>query len=216
MKKKFKIFLEIIIVSLLVLYTILFFIYSTNIQYYKNREIMQKAIFSSSLNESFTQNNLIELDDLLVQLSNINYYSNEVEGNNMLDITIQFESKNNSYINVKSFDYIIFDENNNILNTSLWTNINYTKPYIRGFVNEKYQEKLFFKITDYFYFEKICTHDNITENLNKVSKTLSSALKKELTNTKQINIRIINLKYNFENSNYKSLQNTDLDFILNF
>lgn len=214
MKKGLKIFIGIIIILVVLVGFSLLFIYSNSIKNYNNREIIQNSILSKSLNETFTKNNFIELQDLLVQLSNINYYENE--GNNVLDITIQFESKNASSLNIKSLNYIIFDDNNNILNTSLWYNVNNTKNYIRGFVNEKYNEKLFFKITDYFNFGRINTHDNITENSNKVSKTFSSSLKKEITNTRKISVRIINLEYNLENLKSKCLTNTDLEFILNF
>ena len=114
------------------------------------------------------------------------------------------------------YDYLIFDEDNNILNTSLWENLVYTKNYITGFLKEKYQENQYYKFNDYCVFNTQSEYQNNTEDLTRVSKTMVSSLDKELTEPEQITVRIINLRYQFEQEEYKELKNTDLEFVVNF
>lgn len=219
MKRNLKIFIWVLIVLILVFSITSSITYLKDIKNYDNRQVIQTEIQSKSINEKFTENNSIEIQDLLVQLYGINYYPNGneyISNNNVLEFNIEFSSKNNSYLNIKSLDYLIFDNNNNILNTSLWDEPQKNKSYIKGFLNEKYQEKLFFKIKDHFIFTRRDTYDNITDNLSKVNKTISCSLTKEMSIPVEINVRILNLEYNFKNSEIKSLYNIDLEFILDF
>lgn len=219
MNKKVKIMLGIIVFLILILGVSLFINYTNSVKNYNHRKIIQTTIQSGNIDENLTQNNTIELEDLSIKLASIKYFpeggNNIPDSENVLDFTIDFESKNDLNLNLVTFDYLMFDENNKILNTSLWGHPEDTKNYIRGFVKDKYQEKFFFKFVDYCIFNKNMQTQNITENLKKVSKTMSSSLNQEIVNPKKINIRIVNLKYQFEKSELKTLSNTDLEFILN-
>ena len=217
MKKGIKIGIGVLIVIICVVITILYFYNREN---YNNRNIMKTTIQNGKLNEPFTENQTIELEDLSVTLSGINYYP---EGNeqmsskkNVLDVTVDFESKNNKNINSVEYDYLIFDNHNQILNTSLWSNLTYTRKYITGFLKEKYQENMYYKFNDYCVFNTQEHYQNITEDLTHISKTIISSLDEPLEAPKQIDVRIINLKYQFEQEDYKTLDNTDLEFIVNF
>lgn len=217
MSKGVKIGIGIFIVIILV---VLIFIYFQNRENYNNRNTMQTTIQNGKLNEPFTQNQEIDLEDLTVKLSDLSYYpeGNEesIEKNNVLEATVEFESKNQKNINSVIYDYLIFDEDNNILNSSLWENLVYTKDYITGFLKEKYQENQYYKFNDYCVFNTQSEYQNKTEDLTRVSKTMASSLDKELTEPKQITVRIINLRYQFEQEEYKELKNTDLEFVVNF
>ena len=61
-------------------------------------------------------------------------------------------------------------------------------------------------------------HQLIVTKVNEVKdgNTKISSLNEELVNTKKINVRIINLKYKKEGQEEKKLENTDLEFILDF
>lgn len=217
MKKGVKIGIGIFIAIILVA---LIFLYFQNKENYNNRNTMQTTIQNGRLNEPFTQNQEIDLEDLTVKLSDLSYYpeGNEesIEKNNVLEATVEFESKNQKNINSVIYDYLIFDEDNNILNTSLWENLVYTKNYITGFLKEKYQENQYYKFNDYCVFNTQSEYQNNTEDLTRVSKTMVSSLDKELTEPEQITVRIINLRYQFEQEEYKELKNTDLEFVVNF
>lgn len=216
MSKGVKIGIGIFIVIILV---VLIFIYFQNRKNYNNRNTMQTTIQNGKLNETFTQNQEIDLEDLTVKLSDLSYYpeGNEesIEKSNVLETTVEFESKNQKNINSVIYDYLIFDEDN-ILNTSLWENLVYTKNYITGFLKEKYQENQYYKFNDYCVFNTQSEYQNNTEYLTRVFKTMASSLDKELTEPEQITVRIINLRYQFEQEEYKELKNTDLEFVVNF
>ena len=135
MKKNIRIGIGILI---LVICIILIIFYFLNRENYSNRKIMQTTIQNGKLNETFTENQKIDLEDLSVSLERINYYP---EGNekifsdpNVLDVTMDFKSKTDKNLVAVMYDYLIFDENNHILNTSLWENQTYMRKYITGFV----------------------------------------------------------------------------------
>lgn len=213
--KNVKLFAKILIILITIFCTFLFISYF-NINNYSNRKIIQTSIQCNDINTNLLQNNFIELEDLLVKVSNINYLPNENDEaitNNVLNFTIEFESKNN--FNLISFDYIIFDNNNNILNTSVWNSSN-NKNYIKGFVKEKYQTNKISELNEHILYDTLTFYDNITNNSKIYSRTLTSSLKESLIVPEQIYIRIFNINYSFQNSSTKSIQNTDLEFILKF
>lgn len=220
MNKKVKVLIIIMSILIIILILALIFLGLKNKNNYDNRKVIQTIIQSESVNENFTQSNSIELEDLKVELTGINYFpeGNEImsESKNLVTFTVDFETINEVNISSVSFDYLIFNDNNNILNTSLWGNLQNTKSYIKGFLNEKYQENQISKFNDYCIFNTSSSYDNITNDLHRISKTMISSLNEELVNTKKINVRIINLKYKKEGQEEKKLENTDLEFILDF
>ena len=92
----------------------------------------------------------------------------------------------------------------------------YTRKYITGFLREKYKESMYYKLNDHCVFNRQEYYQNITEDLTHIRKTMSCSLDEALTEPKQIDVRIINLKYQFEQEAYKTLDNTDLEFIVDF
>ena len=216
MKKNIKIGIGILI---LVACVILIVFYFLNRENYNNRKIMQTTIQNGKLNEAFTENQEIDLEDLSVSLDGINYYP---EGNekifnepNVLDVTVDFKSKTDKNLVAVMYDYLILDENNHILNTSLWENLTYTKKYITGFLKEKYQENVYYKLNDHCVFDRKTEFENMTDDLTHINKTMACTLKDEMETPNQIQVRIINLKYKFDQEEYKTLENTDLEFVVN-
>lgn len=209
-----------IVIFILIICVILIIVYFQTKENYKNRNVMQTTIQNGKLNEMFTENHVIDLEELFVKVSGLYYYP---EGNkqmsnqqNVFEVTMDFESKYHKNINSVEFDYLIFDDENHILNTSLWENLVYTRNYITGFLKEKYQENQYYKLNDHCVFNTKTEYQNSIEDLTHVRKSMISSLNQELTEPKQINVRIINLKYQFEEEAYKTLTNTDLEFIVNF
>ena len=53
------------------------------------------------------------------------------------------------------------------------------------------------------------------DDLTHINKTMACTLKDEMETPNQIQVRIINLKYKFDQEEYKTLENTDLEFVVN-
>lgn len=216
-KRNLLVFIIILVVLLGIAFIIFYFV---NPQSYRNRQIKQTTINTNTTDESFSENNSIELEDLSVGLSSVRYSPNgedqSDDPNSMLDFVVDFTSKTESGLNLVRFDYLVFDQENRILNSSLWGNLKNTKKYIVGFLDEKYGQKQFYHFNDHCIFTTSSLHDNITGDLKKVSKTITSSLNEPLINPKQINVRLINLEYQFENTTLTSPLTTDLEFMLKF
>lgn len=218
MNNKLKIIVSVLIILIIILSILLILSYVNNPNRYENRKIIQTTIYSDSLNKDFTEKNFIKLDDLTINLTHIGYYpdgNEDMSNDNVIDFTLEFENTNLD-INSLSFDYIISDNNYRILNTSFWDNVENNKSYMKGFVKEHYQENAFYKLNDHSIFETRTSHNNITNNPKIFSQTIISSLKENIDDVKQINIIITNLRYQFVSSEYKTLGNTDLEFILDF
>lgn len=218
MSKKLKILLISLTTFIIIVIIGIFVLNLVEYKRYASRKIIKTNINCNNLNESFEKENKIQLDEILVKLTKIGYYpegNDDINAQNVVDFTLEFQSDDLDINNIQ-FDYIIFDNQNRILNTSLWDNLNKTKPYIRGFVKEKYNKNSFTKINDYTIFVKKASYNNITDNLKTVSQTITSSLKEEIGEPEQITIRIINLNYQFKASDNTILDNTDLEFVLNF
>ena len=218
MNKKIKVIISCLVIIIILLLITVTFMYLNNTNNYTSRKTIQTTIKSNSINEEFTANNSITLEDLSVNLAKIGYYP---DGNdfmaekNVLEFTLNFISKNQDIKSIQ-YDYIIFDENNKILSTSLWDNIENNKRYMKGLAKEKYGESNITKITDNSIYNSKAEHNNITNDLKNYSQTLTSSLNEDFNNPKQINIKIINLKYKLVSTEEKTLENTDLEFVLNF
>ena len=138
---------------------------------------------------------------------------------NVLSITVDLDYKNDNYVHKVLYDYIIFDENNNILGMSaLFGSIDSdTKRYAAGFVKDKYNtsNSVFEEIGNHSILYSFHQENNISEDLSLFSQNLISSLKDEIS-PKQIHVRIINPRYQPAGEEEKYLANTDLEFILDF
>ena len=225
MSKNVKILIIIMLILIIALSSALvYLILNYNDRYsYDKRLVMQTTIKSKSLNETFTENNSIELDDFIVKLSGISFNPGEgeelPENKNLLSITLDFDNKKDTDIYEILYDYIIFDENNNILGMSaLFGTIDSdTKRYAAGFVKDKYNtsNSAFEEISNHSILYSFHQENNISEDLSLFSQNLISSLKDEIS-PKQIHVRIINPRYQLSGEEEKYLANTDLEFILNF
>lgn len=227
MSKKSKVvvaFMAILIVVLAICLIYTIFSYSDEYSY-TNRKTIQTTVKSQSLNENFIENNSIDLDDLTVKLSGVSY---EPDGNeymqeddkNVFGVTLDFESKEDLNVSDLLYDFIIFDENNKILNMSPLFGVNDTKKYLQGFVKDKYNERGFNSYSKFDenairsgFYEKNNNYN--TEDLTTFSRTLYGALINEI-NPKQVNVRIINLRYQLGGKEKEYLPNTDLEFVIDF
>lgn len=223
MKNLFKIIL-IILVALIILigstYISTRIIYLSNINNYNNRQSIRKELICNSLNDDFRENNFIELEDLKISLENLKYYpdgnddnSSNIAGtnsNNLLLTTINFSNKANLSVNIKSLQYLIFDENNNIIAENYHSKIGL--DYMKGFLNEKYSETSFANAHNHIISSGRMKH-NITEDLSIVSTTFITNLN---STPKQLTIRLFDLEYSINGQPSKSLGLNDLEFVLNF
>ena len=190
---------------------------------YDKRLVMQTTIKSQSLNETFTENNSIELDDFIVKLSGISFNPEGIdrypESKNVFEITVDFDNKKDTDIYEVLYDYIIFDENNNILGMSaLFGSIDSdTQRYAAGFVEDKYNtsNSAFEEIGNHHIFSRFYQTNNVSDDLTVFSQNLGSYLNYEIA-PKQIHVRIINPRYQLSGEEKKYLANTDLEFILDF
>ena len=206
MNTKLKVLISCLILLVIVLSTLLIVSYLNNSNDYTNRRVLQSTISCNSLNESLNGNNSIKLDDLSIELSQIGYYptGNEyLSNNNVLDFTF-------------TFDYIVFDNDYKILNTSFWDNLDKTKSYAKGFVKEHYQENSFTKLNDHSIFVSRNYHNHIREDFKTFTQTISSSLDENIDTPKQISVVITNLRYQFTSSEFKEVEHTDLEFVLDF
>jgi len=218
MNTKLKVLVACLILLVIILSTLLIISYLNNSNSYNNRRILQSTISCNSLNESLNENNSIKLDDLSIELSQIGYYPNGNEylsDNNVLNFTFTFKSDDLDINNI-TFDYIVFDNDYKILNTSFWDNLDQTKSYAQGFVKEHYQENSFTKLNDHSIFVARNYHNHIRENFKTFTQTITSSLNENIDTPKQIHIVITNLKYQFTSSEFKEVNNTDLEFVLEF
>lgn len=218
MSKKLKVLVSCLILLVILLSTLLIMSYLNNSNDYINRRVLQNTISCNSLNEAINDNNSIKLDDLSIELSQIGYYPNGNEylsNNNVLDFTFTFKS-NDLDINNITFDYIIFDNDYKILNTSFWDNLDKTKSYAKGFVKEHYQESSFTKLNNHSIFAARNYHNHIREDFKTFTQTISSSLTENIDTPKQINVVLTNLKYQFTSTEFKELEHTDLEFVLEF
>lgn len=225
MSKKSKVAIILMTILIIVLaIALIYTIYSYNNEYsYTNRRTIQTTVKSQSLNESFSENNSIDLDDLTVKLSGVTY---EPDGNeymqegdkNVFGVTLDFESKEDLNVTDLVYDFIIFDENNEIINNSVNFGTNDTKKYVQGFIKDKYNENgfnSFSKLNEHAIKTGLVQKNNTSEDLTNFSEIIYSPLTKEI-NPKQVNVRIINLRYQFEGKDKEYLPNTDLEFVVDF
>ena len=218
MNTKLKVLISCLILLVIVLSTLLIVSYLNNSNDYTNRRVLQSTISCNSLNESLNGNNSIKLDDLSIELSQIGYYptGNEyLSNNNVLDFTFTFRSDDLDINNI-TFDYIVFDNDYKILNTSFWDNLDKTKSYAKGFVKEHYQENSFTKLNDHSIFVSRNYHNHIREDFKTFTQTISSSLDENIDTPKQISVVITNLRYQFTSSEFKEVEHTDLEFVLDF
>lgn len=194
-------------------------IFTSSIKDYNNRKTYRKEIKSESLNNDFRENNFIELDDLTISLENLRYYPNgnddykpSLEGainDNLLLTTINLSNKEKLPVDIKLLQYIIFDENNNIIDASYHSENGLN--YMKGFLYEKYSETTFEKIPEHMVY-KGRTTNNITEDISIVSTTFATNLN---SIPKQINIRLFDLKYSINGKETKELGLDDIEFVVN-
>lgn len=194
-------------------------IFTSNINNYNNRKTIIKEIESESLNKDFSENNFIELGDLTISLENLRYYPNGnddyqpslvgASNDNLLLTTINLSNKEKLPVDIKLLQYIIFDENNNILDASYHSENGLN--YMKGFLYEKYSETSFERIPEHM----VCkgrTKNNITEDISIVSTTYATNLN---SIPKQINIRLFDLKYSINGKETKELGLDDIEFVVN-
>lgn len=218
MNTKLKVLVSCLILLVIVLSTLLIVLYLNTSNDYINRRILQSTIACNSLNENLNENHSIKLDDLSVELLQIGYYPNGNEylsNNNVLDFTFTFKSRDLDINNI-TFDYIVFDNDYKILNTSFWDNLDKTKSYAKGFVKEHYQENSFTNLNNHSIFVARNYHNHIRESLKTFTQTISSSLNKNIDTPKQINVVLTNLRYQFTSSEFKEVEYTDLEFVLEF
>ena len=223
MKKFLKIMLIIFAVLIIVMCSVYIstrIIYSANIKEYNNRQTIRKEIESESLNNDFNENNYIELDDLTISLENLKYYPDGnddyqassivgADNKNLLLTTINFSNKENLSVNIKSLQYLIFDENNNIIaeNYQSKNGLNYMK----GFIYEKYSEKSLSKALKHVIAVGRA-QNNITEDISIVSTTFATNVNYI---PKQLTIRLFDLQYSIDGKKSKSLGLDDFEFVIN-
>lgn len=195
-------------------------IFTSSIKNYNNRTTLRREIKSESLNKDFKEKNFIELGDLTVNLENLKYYPNgndvyktSLEGasnNNLLLATINLSNKEKLPVDIKLLQYIIFDENNNILDARYHSENGLN--YMKGFLYEKYSETSFERVPEHMVSTGR-TRNNLTEDISIVSTTFETNLK---SIPKQLTIRLFDLKYSINGKETKELGLDDLEFVVNF
>ena len=223
MKKSSKIMLIILVVFIIlisIIYITTRIINSSNINDYNNRQTIRKELESKSLNNDFIENNFIELDDLTISLESLKYYPDgnddyppQIVGannNNLLLTTINFSNDKNLAVDIKSLQYLIFDENNNIIAENYHSEIGLN--YMKGFLYEKYSETSFENVHNHI-ISSGRVKNNITEDLSTVSTTFATNLN---SIPKQLTIRLFDLEYSIDGQLSKSLGLNDFEFVLNF
>ena len=224
MKKKTKILLISVIILIILVICLVFAMNFIKTKDYKNRTIMETNIDYSMDSAEITENNEFNVDNLNIKLTGYNYYPegyDEVyDEDNLLCTTIDFSTNDSTDLNLITFDYIIYDENNNILNSSLWSNFQNNKNYIECFVKEKYNSNNKTEFTKHNLYGTMTSTRNITDDLSDVSINLMSILKNDYNYPNKVTITLLNVKYSTYDSNTKTTQdseinNTDFNFILN-
>ena len=160
--------------------------------------------------------------NLNIKLLDYDYFPNGFETfnhKNVLSTTFDFSTNDNTNLISVDYDYIIYDENNNILSTSLFyeNGNNEENKYIKCFSKDKYNTFSSSTFSNHFIFElKQFKNPEIEISKKHIGQSIISSLNEPYSNPLKVTITLLNVKYKTINSEYKNIENTDFNFILNF
>lgn len=223
MNKKIKIFVLFILIAIVCIIGSLFIINTVQIKEYKDRTILSKDIQYNINSTDPIENNEFNIGNLSIKLTGYNYYPEGNETYNkekLLSTTVSFTINDSTNLDLITFDYIIYDEENNILNSSLWSNYQNNKNYVKGFIKEKYNSINVREFNKHIIHSSMSSNTNISENLKEYSISLIAGLNEEYKYPDKVTVTLLNIKYDTYNDNenkteHKEIENTDFNFILN-
>lgn len=223
MRKNVKIFVLFILIAIVCIIGSLFIINKVQIKEYKDRTVLSKDIYYNMNSTEPIENNEFNMENLSIKLTGYNYYPEGSEiynKENLLSTTVSFSINDSTNLDLITFDYIIYDENNNILNSSLWSNYQQNKSYVKGFIKEKYNSIDVKEFNKHIIHSSMNSNTDISENLDEYSISLMSGLNEKYKYPEKVTVTLLNIKYDTYDSNenkieHKEIENTDFNFILN-
>lgn len=189
---------------------------------YTARNILEKNI-NYDMNEKIMPDDVqLTSGNLNIKLLDYDYFPNGFETfnhKNALSTTFDFSTNDNIDLISVDYDYIIYDENNNILSTSLFyeNGNNEENKYIKCFSKDKYNTFSSSTFSNHFIFgQKQFKNPEIEISEKHIGQSIISSLNEPYSNPSKVIITLLNVKYKTIDSEYKNIENTDFNFILNF
>lgn len=193
------------LLSIIIIFVVILFISVST--YIVKKLIIPLTIYNKRETVSRIDNLPIHTIDLSIDLKDVKYNKD----NNNYIVNLEFRLKKNKGINNLKYDFLIYDENYNIIATSMFYTIgnDNVNNYIIGFTKEKYNS------LSYNTFAKhISKMGNTRRNISDIGIINQNIewQKDENINSRTLNIILNNIEYQDLDGNVKSITNTDFLF----